>query len=38
MATWMRENGRLKGDTPNIDRVFVPEYLRKIDPARVVGF
>ena len=38
VATWMRENGRLKGDTPNIDRVFVPEYLRKIDPARVVGF
>ncbi|MFN0162854.1 MAG: ABC transporter substrate-binding protein [Burkholderiales bacterium] len=38
VATWMRENGRLKGDTPNMDRVFVPQYLRQIDPARVIGF
>ena len=38
VATWMRENGRLTGATPNIDRVFVPQYLRQIDPSRVVGF
>ena len=38
VATWMRDNGRLKGDAPNLDRMFVPEYLRKIDPSLVVGF
>lgn len=38
VATWMRDNGRLKGDTPNMDRVFVPQYLRQIDPALVIGF
>ena len=38
VAVWMRENGRLTGATPNIDRVFVPQYLRQIDPSRVVGF
>ena len=38
VATWMRDNGRLKGDAPNMDRVFVPQYLRQIDPARVIGF
>ncbi len=38
VAAWMRENGRLTGATPDIDRMFVPQYLRQIDPSRVVGF
>lgn len=38
VAAWMAENGRLKGPAPDIDKMFVPQYLRSIDPARVIGF
>jgi len=38
VAAWMQENGRLKGPAPDMDRVFVPQYLRQIDPSRVIGF
>ena len=37
-AAWLRESGRFTGTTPDIRKVFAPEYLRKIDPARVRGF
>ena len=38
VAAWLKEQGRLSGNPPDIRRVFAPEYLRKIDPARVRGF
>ena len=38
VANWRRDNARVKGDAPNLDRMFVPEYLRKIDPSLVLGF
>ena len=38
VAAWLKEQGRLSGNPPDMRRVFAPEYLRKIDPARVRGF
>lgn len=38
VATWMRGQNRLQGPAPDMRKVFVPEYLRKVDPSLVKGF
>ncbi len=38
VAAWLKEQGRLSGNPPDMRRVFAPEYLRKIDPKLVQGF
>ncbi|MBL8839130.1 MAG: ABC transporter substrate-binding protein [Alphaproteobacteria bacterium] len=38
VGEWMRAQNRLTGAMPDMRRVFVPQYLRQIDPARVRGF
>jgi NitT/TauT family transport system substrate-binding protein len=38
VADWMRAQNRLPGAAPDMSKVFVPRYLREIDPARVTNF
>ena len=38
VAAWMKGTGRLQGPAPDLRKLFVPEYLRKIDPKLVQGF
>jgi NitT/TauT family transport system substrate-binding protein len=38
VADWMRGQNRLQGPAPDMRRVFVPQYLRQVDPSLVKGF
>jgi len=38
VADWMRGQNRLQGPGPDMSRVFVPQYLRQVNPALVKGF
>jgi NitT/TauT family transport system substrate-binding protein len=38
VAEWMRGQNRLTGPAPDMRKVLVPEYLRKVDPKLVTGF
>lgn len=38
VTEWMRGQNRLTGPAPDMRKVFVPEYLRKVDPSLVKGF
>lgn len=38
ITDWMRENKRLAAEPGNLQRIFAPEYLRKIAPESVRGF
>ncbi len=37
VGEWMKANGKLKGDVPDMSKVFAPQYLRAIDPGLVRG-
>jgi hypothetical protein len=34
----MRGQNRLSGPAPDMNKVFVPQYLRQVNPALVKGF
>lgn len=38
VVDWMRGQNRLQGPAPDMSRVFVPQYLRQVNPALVKGF
>ena len=38
VTNWMRENKRLTAEPPDIKRVLVPDYLKRVAPSRVTGF
>jgi NitT/TauT family transport system substrate-binding protein len=38
VADWMRGQNRLPGPAPDMKKVFVPQYLRQVDPKLVTGF
>lgn len=38
VTNWMRENKRLAAEPPDIMRVLVPDYLKRVAPSRVTGF
>jgi NitT/TauT family transport system substrate-binding protein len=38
VTDWMRENKRLAAEPPDIKRVLVPDYLKRVAPSRVTGF
>lgn len=38
VTNWMRENKRLTAEPPDIKRVLVADYLKRIAPSRVTGF
>lgn len=38
VADWMRGQNRLSGPAPDMSKVFVPQYLRQVNPALVKGF
>lgn len=37
VGEWMKANGRLEGEVPDISKVFEPKYLRAVDPSLVRG-
>lgn len=38
VIAWMKATGRFQGTEPDLKKLFVPEYLKKIDPKMVKGF
>lgn len=38
ITDWMRDNKRLAAEPGDLRRIFVPQFLRKVDPASVRGF